>query len=39
MRPAMSDLRFEASCNLQGKKGKKKNTWKARKKIVKDERD
>ena len=39
MRPAMSDLRFEAGCNLQGKKRKKKNTWKERKKIVKDERD
>ena len=34
MRPAMSDLRFEAGCNWQGEKRKKKNTWKERKKIV-----
>ena len=26
----MSDLRFEAGCNLQGKKREKKNTWKER---------
>ena len=40
MRPDMSDLKFEAGCNLQrGKNGKKKRHGKEEKKIVQDERE
>ena len=39
MRPDMSDLKFEAGCNLQRGKKRKKMHGKEEKKIVKDERE